>query len=224
MENYDGDMELYNTVCEFVIKECDGRDESHGFNHMKTVAMIAIDILEQEIDRMQITDNEKINKYIEMVIIVALLHDVADHKYDKDGKIKKNIINFLNKTVPDDAELITDIIDRISYSKENKAIKNNEKLDWEEKLGQDGLFIRNIVSDADKLEAIGKKGIDRCVEYTKVIDGNNLSEIEINKKVVEHAKEKLLRLKDEFIRTPSGKEMAEPLHNEMILELNNLIL
>ena len=42
------------------------------------------------------------------------------------------------------------------------------------------------------------------------------------KDVKQHAKDKLLRLKDEFIRTKPGKKMAEKLNNEMVEELKKL--
>jgi hypothetical protein len=40
--------------------------------------------------------------------------------------------------------------------------------------------------------------------------------------VVDHANEKLLKLKDHFIRTETGKLMALPLHNELLDEINKL--
>lgn len=97
-----------------------------------------------------------------------------------------------------------DIIDRISYSKEVKMIKANN-LDWKCVLGVKGLIVRNIVSDADKLEAIGKIGLDRCIEYTKTKYFEKHSE-KIPKNVLKvmvnnYADEKLKTLKDHFIRT-----------------------
>ena len=40
--------------------------------------------------------------------------------------------------------------------------------------------------------------------------------------VINHSNDKLLRLKDGFIRTKTGKIMAEKLHDEFVAELNYL--
>jgi hypothetical protein len=51
-----------------------------------------------------------------------------------------------------------DIIDRISYSKENYSIVNKYNLDWFEVLDDVGCFIWNVVCDPDKIEVLGKIG------------------------------------------------------------------
>jgi HD superfamily phosphodiesterase len=93
-------------------------------------------------------------------------------------------------------------------------------------LGPDGCKIRDIVSDADKLEAIGVIGIARCKEYTReqyfATHHTHIGDEELAKLVIQHAEEKLLRLKSEFIRTAWGKKMAEPLHDEMVAELEKM--
>jgi HD superfamily phosphodiesterase len=83
-----------------------------------------------------------------------------------------------------------------------------------------GSKVRDIVSDADKLEAIGEAGIKRCLEYQihKYKEDSPNQEIphsQLIKQVVEHAHEKLLRLREHFFRTKIGKEISLPLHNEM---------
>ena len=200
----------------FVKKTCDkaGRDPSHGYEHMKQVYANSMIICKM----MKIKD-----PYIlKMVTIVSWLHDVFDHKYDFDGKLKNRVNEFLESHYkPKDIKLILDIIERISFSKENKVRINNQQLDWIEVLGEKGVLIRNIVSDADKLEAIGKEGINRCIMYTKECN-ENISDDELINNVKKHADEKLLRLKDEFIRTEAGKQLAQPLHEEMKNMLENM--
>ena len=207
-------MTDYNQLCsDFVKKTCIDRDESHGHHHMQTVFNNSLQICLGE----DITDPN----IIKLVSIVAWLHDVADHKYDKNGQLEQLVKDFLTTNFQPDAELIWNIITRISYSKEIKS-----KADWELVLGSEGILIRNIVSDADKLEAIGKIGIERCIQYGAEHHRHKYNEEAprelLLKHVNEHAKEKLLLLKDHFIYTSTGKKMAEPLHNEMVLELELL--
>ncbi len=198
------------------------RDASHGYNHMRRVAVKTLEIL----DQLNITDD---NIY-DMSIVVAWLHDVNDHKYCKYEDNSWNVDRILGNIYFSNKEkknLAKNIIDRISYSKENRFRINKEKTDWEEVLGKDGCLVRDIVSDADKLDALGKQGLERCIEYTKYsykLETNKEIPLELLVKNVEdHSKEKLLRLKDEFIRTVPGKKMAEDLHKEFEEELCKFI-
>lgn len=215
---------LWQQLSEFVEESCKGRDPSHGHSHMLTVVLNALKILEAEKNTISKEYQEKILKY---VMIVAWLHDVADYKYDKDGILKNKVFKFLKSIVSEDETiLIIKIIDHISYSKENKAIVSGTPINFYEILGDIGTTVRDIVSDADKLEALGKIGFDRCVEYQKhYYKEKHNSDIPydwLKKKVHEHSNEKLLRLKDEFMRTNYGKQMAKPLHDDLINELSKM--
>ena len=72
----------------------------------------------------------------------------------------------------------------------------------------------NIVSDADKLEAIGQIGITRALEYTRYANPT-YTEQQVIADVCKHANEKLLRLASEFIRTPTARLLAHQRHQEM---------
>lgn len=208
-------MELVEKLERFVKTTCKGRDDTHGFKHMKKVAENAIKIYEEEY-----TSQSDASLYRKDILIVAYLHDVCDHKYDRDGTLKNKVKQFLKDELDLTSglcEWYLDIIDRISYSREVKFGSSK----WESELTSYGVEIRNIVSDADKLEAIGKVGIDRCREFI-LEKYPDLSKDEVNKKILEHAEEKLLLIKDKFIRTNAGKRLAEPLHEEMVKELSTL--
>ena len=205
----------------FVFKTVKGRDESHAHAHMKKVAMNSIEIL------LKLNDFSLINdKNYKLITFSSWLHDISDHKYDSDGKLKKIRDEFIQEFCNDkETNLIIDIIESVSYSKEKKEIDKGTPINWKKKFGEYEI-IRNIVSDADKLEAIGKIGIIRCIEYSNHINKKkykNKTELEINEiiknDVNKHAQEKLLKLKDNFIHTKSGKELAEKLHDELIDEL-----
>lgn len=230
---------FWHKLSSFVYEVCEGRDESHGYDHMEKVAINSVKIF-NELYNVNYDNYDNYNDLIEhklkLVIIVAWLHDVNDHKYvnENNNDIKKLMVSFLRTLYPDNYKnndnqkfkIIFDIIDRISFSKEKKIRDKDGYYDWLNVLGEIGLEIRDIVSDADKLEALGKIGFGRCKMYTeeiyfkkynKKIPYNILKE-----NIIKHSHEKLLLLKDEYIRTDIGKKMAQPLHEQLLECLRTL--
>lgn len=212
---------LWYKLSEFVHILCEDRDESHGHDHMKKVAKNTLKILENDYP------DEKQTFYND-VLIVAWLHDVNDHKYDKDGQLKVKLEEFIKKDLSDERasseKLIIDIIERISFSRENKNHLLGKDQDWKQVIGDYGIKIRNIVSDADKIEALGKIGLKRCIqcskEFYKLKHNKDITNDLLVKNVCDHSNEKLLILKDQFIRTNYGKKMAEVAHAEYLKYLN----
>lgn len=165
-----------------------------------------------------------------VVKTVSWLHDVADHKYCKeDPSLKAKVEAFLDKFTHTHRHLIRSdkyrqiwskekilqIIERISFSRQ----KNLGTKDWMETLGEQGLLVRNIVSDADKWEAIGEFGIKRCLEY-QVEDmerkNQHAGPVKVHKAMVEHYHEKLkLLASQEFMFTLPGLIWAKWLDREM---------
>lgn len=206
-------MEYYEILSDFVRETCHGRDESHGYNHMVSVKDRSLYIYKKL---------GEINERIEMLIIYsAMLHDVADHKYDKNGKLREIVLGFLNDNYKDEAILIINIIDRISYNKEYRLITDNKELDWEKVLGYDGLLVRNIVSDADKLEALGKNGIHRCIIFTSICINNPQK---ILMRSIKYSICHLSKYKNGYIRTIPGMNMINTYHLDFIEELKRVIL
>lgn len=210
---------ISNDLIQFVNTMCEGRDWSHGFEHMVRVTENAINIFDKEKKNI----NEELwDEIDEKIKIVAMLHDVADHKYDSNGELRIKVRKFV-ETIHSDVDGIMKTIDLISYSKEQRGIDCGVLINFESELGVVNVIVRNIVSDSDKLEALGKIGLDRCSEYNKKIYfekfGKEMDYHDLKRDVMQHCNEKLLRLKDNFIRTSSGKEMAVILHDELVKEM-----
>jgi len=205
----------WNKLSEFVRITCLDRDESHGYEHMKTVAEIAIQLINCDF-----RDRRQYKNLIIDSMTVAWLHDIADHKYDKDGTLQNLLDEFGEKNIINYQD-IKQVIKYVSYSSENKAILAGTPLDYDNLLTPYYALVRHIVSDADKLEALGKNGVTRALTYTR--HANPLyTEEQLIADVRKHAHEKLLRLASEFIRTPSARVIAQKKTVEMANELDLL--
>lgn len=220
-------INLWDYLGEFVRQVCAERDSSHGYDHMAAVAKRALFILAEETNNDSALYDPIYKEMFIKVMIVAMLHDVADHKYDIDGTLQKQVNEFI-MTIYNEGETrdVLKIIEFISYSKEQNAINKETPIDFDKELGFMNTMIRHIVSDADKCEAIGKSGLYRVIDYTQhaynLKHNVDISYYELKKQVIEHSNEKLLRLKNHFIRTNTGKEIANKLHDEFVLELQDL--
>ena len=182
-------------------------DETHDVNHHIAVYHNAIKIITE----LNIDCYDNYLDIYELMMYASLLHDTIDYKYklNLENNIKK-LDEFLMAKVPKKFTEIKWIIDNISYSKE---VKSGYPIYLSNNLVQ---IARDIVSDADKLEAIGEFGIKRCTEFVTIFNPLITNKNEIMALVVEHCHEKLLKLKDDFIHTIPGKKMAEPGHQFMI--------
>jgi len=207
-------------------------DPSHDYSHVERVYNNAIYIAEKEK-----LNNPFIDIDYTVLALAALFHDVADFKYIQkeclDDVARSRLIefcNYYNHTInPEKIERILHIVFNVSFRKE-----------LEEKSDIQHSIELKIVRDADRLEAIGAIGIGRCFGYSCVKQTPfyqadvkpvlNISAEEYNNKTdgckatsaYNHFYEKLLLLKDKML-TDTGKKMAEPRHNFMLLFLEQMM-
>jgi len=188
-------------VHEYVKTNTQTFDASHDYAHAVAVHRNLLLIVDGNKHKKMVWD-------LELLEIVALLHDVCDHKY------KCNSIEllrlFLNKTLGETrGAMAMTLIENISYSKQ---LKHSVQLEWPLD------FYLDILRDADRLESLGKVGIERCTEYVRSKGGK------IPEDVILHCHEKLIKLYPEhFIKTEFARSLAEPLHNEIIEWVNSYI-
>ena len=207
-----------------------GRDPSHGVEHMTQVRENAIKIFDAMVSANELCDilpdAGSVAHARRMVQAAAQFHDIADHKYVHGDLsqcgVEEELCKHFTKSV---AKNIVHIMDRVSFSKELKlrvAAKDvEEPVSFVEILGMVGALVRDIVSDADKLEAIGERGVNRCLQYEREkiqrVHRRVATPTELLDHLLEHAREKLLILYcRRYIRTRAGRLMAVPLHQEMV--------
>jgi uncharacterized protein len=191
---------LYN----FVEQNTTKFDSSHNIHHAIKVYNNSIKIInsmEMEYDR-------------DIITWASLLHDICDHKYDNSIP-KDKLYEFIKSNLGEfKANRIINIIDNISFSKEIRGERC--VLPY-----PDYLYL-DVISDADRLEAIGYAGIRRCESY--IIEKLGIKNPELIKaNLLDHCHAKLLKLFPDYFRTFLGKELAEPLNNETIEYVFNTI-
>ena len=188
----------------FARAELEARGESHGLAHAKRVRALALAIYA-----------EVGGGDARVVEVAALLHDVCDHKYvdpvtDAGRACIERRDRFLAETLSaSHAAAVVQIMGAVSYSREARALARGEAPAWAS-LPESIRVLRHCVSDADKIDAIGVRGLERCAAYAR--ERGVRGSLNVAREVAEHCDEKLLRLRDEYVRTAPGKRRAEPGH------------
>jgi len=196
----------WTKLSEFVQTICAGRSDTHGHAHMKAVAEMSSYLLFADFF-------DKDGSMMLDTITAAWLHDVADHKYDHDGTLEQRLDEFGTANIPNYTE-IKQVIKYVSYSTEHQALIAGTPLNFKQILGDYYSNIRDIVSDADKLESIGVKGMERSLTYNT--DTNpTFTRAQVIAEVRKIYDEKLVKLATQFIRTPTARAIAQKEHTKM---------
>jgi uncharacterized protein len=201
---------IKNTI-DFVRETLAGAEAGHDWFHIERVYKTALTI----------NEGEKGNPLV--VALAALLHDIADSKFnggDEEMGPAKAGAFMSSLSLPGDLIIhVQQIIRNMSY----KA-----------SLGEVDFASRelDIVQDADRLDAIGAIGIARAFTYggyknRVMYDPEIPADLHMSKEVyknsaaptINHFYEKLLRLKA-LMRTTVGKDLAEKRHQFMLLYLD----
>lgn len=187
------------------------RDNTHGLQHANAVVERIKMLFE---DWPQLTE-----KHRKDTILLGFLHDLNDPKYASEDNLKdlRSLLHKFLLTIT--VEQAESIIQRASWSDEQKQLITFGRRDWDIVLKEKPLLLmRHILSDADKLEAIGLAGLLRSAEYLK--NQKLFSQEEIYEKVEEHATSKLLRIRD-YLHSPGAIKKGWILHDELIQALKS---
>ena len=200
---------------DFLSVTCSGRDESHGVTHMVQVAnqALATALVSGEYDPIFLQD----------LFIVGIHHDVLDHKYVKpSGDLYHRLVEHLTNLLMDPeagvsltaaeekAYSLIAMMDHVSFSKERDAREEKMEDAYWKGLGAYGTRLVRYVADADRLEALGQIGFNRCVEYTMMIQKKESPDAGVAEAVQNHAIEKLYRLVSEgYIKTPYAQHLGK---------------
>jgi len=197
---------IIKKTIQFVKETLADAEAGHDWFHIERVYKTALTINAQE-------------KGDELIVaLAALLHDIADPKFnDGDEEIGPRIAGEFLESINVDPSIIKhlkQIIINLSYKASLGIVTfHSKELD--------------IVQDADRLDAIGAIGIARAFTYggyknrvlydPEIKPNLSMSKEEYKNSTgptINHFYEKLFLLKD-LMKTPAGKNIAQKRHNFM---------
>ncbi len=167
-------MNIIGIVEQIVKKCCEGNEPGHDFNHVLRVRDLALEISKSvECDQVLVT-------------LLALFHDINDHKLPNKASLKD---------VLETAHIVSPLKEKILYIVPFLSFSKYPTLP------DDFPIEGKIVSDADRLDALGAVGIARAFSY----GGSQNRSFE---ETLKHFDEKLLIL-DQYLYLDISKEMAK---------------
>ena len=191
----------------FVKQTLKDAEAGHDWFHIERVLKTAININKEE------NGNELV------VAFAALLHDIADPKFNNgDEELGPNMAASFLQSIAIEAEIVEHVKLIIQHMSFKNSFDGNSFTSKE----------MQIVQDADRLDAIGAIGIARAFTYggfkNRVLyDPAIKAEEHLTKEsyknttapTINHFYEKLLLLKD-MMNTHAGKKIAEKRHQFML--------
>ncbi len=190
------DDNLISIVRKFAVENSE-KNDIHGYAHVERVYNTCINI------------GKKLNANLKVLQIAALLHDVG-RIYEKSDKLKRNhaeiSADMSKKFLSLNGEsLVQDEFDNVIHSIRAHSFSN--------KIIAQTLEAK-ILSDADKLDALGAIGIFRTIGFTLENNGG------INQ-IIEHFERKILKLKEQMYLKYS-KTIGKERHKSVLDFYNKL--
>lgn len=185
----------------FISKYMKNYDCSHNYNHAIRVKNTASLIAKNDFNNIL---NEIDNFEI---IISALMHDIGDHKYEKQINEQEIVIkDFL------ESKIDKNILNNILFIVKNVSLSN--ELNNTFQIQDEKLLIKlNCVRDADRIDSLGSIGISRYFIYG--IRKNNSDMNTIFENIENRTNILIKRIKTEY-----GKKIAKKKY-ELIIEFLN---
>lgn len=176
-------LETIKRTFEFA-REFFEREGTHGFSHVERVFNLCMHIGKEE------------GADLEVLALAALLHDIA-RPLESAGKVEDH--------AKEGARIARRYLKSLGYSEEKiESIAHAIEAHRFSRGPEPRTLEAKILSDADKLDAIGAIGVARVFMYS----GEHGRSIEDS---LQHFEEKILKLKD-LMYTETAKKMAEERH------------
>lgn len=187
---------IISLVTEFA-KQNSEKNDIHGFDHIERVFSLSISI------------GKKLKADLKILKIAALLHDIG--RIQENREIKKRNHAEISAEIAE--HFLTSDKYNLTQNEIDKIVHCIQTHSYSNKLVPETLEAK-ILSDADKLDALGAIGLYRTIGFT-IIKGGGI------KQVINHLENKILRLKD-ILYLDESKKIAEE-RQKIILDFYNKI-
>ena len=200
-------------------------DGSHDLIHFQNVREFVREIIENDFAGQEIIPGMSYERAKLFLMDVGYCHDLMDKKYipASDEDIVKTMIWKIFHNIgyePEECSIAIDLMEKMSFSYRLKRVKEG-KSQIEDSILSNAL---KILSDADQLDAYR---VERCLEYQKLKHSHITDEEERTKKIRGWVKtilvRRVLRYKDEFMSTSTGKFLSVPRHFLVEKYVNDLL-
>jgi len=188
--------EVISIVRKFSFQKSE-KDDIHGFSHVERVFNLCLQI------------GKELGANLLILKIAALLHDI--------GRTYKNIADYNKNHAELSAEIAAEFLSRNDFKLSQEDFDNIihciRSHSFSNNSNPQSLEAK-ILSDADKLDALGAIGLYRTISFTIMNKGGI-------KKVIEHLENKIMKLKDQLYLDLS-KEIAKE-RQKIIIDFYNEI-
>ena len=142
------------------LMDAQGRDDSHGMRHFEEVRKVALQLAEEAGSTPAPCESL-------ILQLAALCHDVLDHKYMGAAETMEEVRRDMKAALRDLSGLDPVQVDDVCLIAENisLSLELSGKLQTEALQSRGLEWLRNLVSDADKLDALGAQGLRRLVQF-----------------------------------------------------------
>lgn len=184
---------LLLSVAQFVQQYMSQNDASHNFEHIQRVVGLANHIYAHSPDAFRSRLDAR------TVTLAALLHDVGDRKYRKEGEDPRTAVLHLLRRLGAGEDLshrVQTICGGVSYSSELRDPGGVQRL-----LATHPELA--VVQDADRLDSIGAIGLGRCFTF-----GGARTDSVSMEEAMEQVETRLLRVGD-MMKTEVGRRLAK---------------
>jgi len=198
----------------WVASVTDRRDESHGIEHFERVRVSAVELAEETLP---LSSDARL-----LLELAALSHDVLDHKYvGEDAEALRAAMEEALTTLAginkDQVRAVCLVAENISLSKELRG-----ELDVRGLQQCECLTIRDLVSDADKLDALGLRGLKRLAQYqAHALRHGGMGTRVLTQSFLRRVASDHLLHRVNYLKTPAARARGQALLRETIAIMNS---
>lgn len=189
------------------------RDASHGMNHFERVRQGALELAEK-------TRCEALSADESLLLqLAALCHDILDHKYLDNNDVfeKRSLESEMRRALAELSGLSPTQVADVCLISENVSLSKElaGRMDEDQLMERSLLHLRNYVSDADKLDALGIGGVKRLAQYQMHrFHEEGVSVEKLSSEYLKVVAEAHLLHRAEYLRTPEAMMRGRSLLTE----------